>query len=359
MKKIIFLFVINLLIINVFAQDNRAIISFDKMSHDFGSVAEDGGIVLYTFEFTNSGGEPLIITTVSASCGCTTPDYTKEPVAPGKKGMISVAFNPRNRPGTFEKSLNVISNAANSTEMLTIKGEVTAKTKTIEDEYPNVYGDLRFDKVFVNYANTFNDETKTEVLKFINTGKEKIDISLTNSQLPSYITVEINPISVLPEGKGEIKVTIDGSKVEDWDYISTLFYLVYNGTINTTNRIYVTAILTERFSEEAKANPPTIEFEKTEYDFGTVTDGDKIEFSFDFKNTGKADLLIRKTRASCGCTAVTVSSEPIKPGKKNSIKAVFDTSGKSGKQSKIITVITNDPNTPKIILKMSGEVKAK
>jgi hypothetical protein len=94
---------------------------FSTESHDFGTVAE-GPAANYEFEFKNTGKEPLLIETVHASCGCTTPSYSKEPIAPGKSGVIKASYNTVGRPGAFTKSITVTSNAG--TKVLTIKGNV-------------------------------------------------------------------------------------------------------------------------------------------------------------------------------------------------------------------------------------------
>jgi hypothetical protein len=78
------------------------------------------------FEFVNKGKEPLILTSVRASCGCTTPSWTREPVAPGAKGIIKVKYD-TGRVGNFTKTITVQSNASNGTVTLQIKGKVGPK----------------------------------------------------------------------------------------------------------------------------------------------------------------------------------------------------------------------------------------
>ena len=84
------------------AQENQAQIKFDKVSHDFGTFSESSPVQECIFTFTNVGQAPLVINQAVASCGCTVPSYTKEPIAPGKTGAIKVTYNGkglyRNRP---------------------------------------------------------------------------------------------------------------------------------------------------------------------------------------------------------------------------------------------------------------------
>ena len=103
-------------------------ITFAEKSYDFGFVPEDGGPVTHFFEFTNTGTAPLIIISATASCGCTRPNYPTEPIAPGKKGKIKVTYLPDGRPGEFDKTVKVMTNAKESKKIsLKIKGTVKPK----------------------------------------------------------------------------------------------------------------------------------------------------------------------------------------------------------------------------------------
>lgn len=100
---------------------------FDKNVHDFGKVNESSGTVSCEFTFKNKGNAPFIIQRVQASCGCTTPDYSKEPILPGKEGKIKVTYSTTGRPGAFDKKVTVFSNVPDEVYVLTIKGEVLKK----------------------------------------------------------------------------------------------------------------------------------------------------------------------------------------------------------------------------------------
>jgi hypothetical protein len=100
---------------------NAEHMNFKFPVHDFKTVQE-GPAAEHEFVFTNTGKEPIVISNVSASCGCTTPSYSKEPVLPGKTGTIKASYNTQGRVGPFTKSITINSNAG--VKVLTIKGEV-------------------------------------------------------------------------------------------------------------------------------------------------------------------------------------------------------------------------------------------
>ena len=98
-------------------------ISFDESEHNFGNIEEKGGKVSHKFTFTNNGKNPLRILSVKPSCGCTTPDWTKDEIKPGNQGYIIAEYNPKGRPGVFRKSLSIVTND-NQRALIFIKGKV-------------------------------------------------------------------------------------------------------------------------------------------------------------------------------------------------------------------------------------------
>lgn len=128
MKKLLFVFAF--LFVATFA-NAQGVIKFTKETHEFGKV-EEGVQASHTFEFTNTGTAPVVISNAQPSCGCTTPDWTKEPVMPGKTGFVKASFNSSGRPGNFNKNITVISNSETPQIALTIKGEVIPKVAADE-----------------------------------------------------------------------------------------------------------------------------------------------------------------------------------------------------------------------------------
>lgn len=96
---------------------------FDSDVYDFGTIKE-GEVIDHTFKFKNEGKEPVILAQVSASCGCTTPSYTVDPILPGKEGEIKVSFNSAGQPGVQQKIITVSSNAENAVTTVQLKGTV-------------------------------------------------------------------------------------------------------------------------------------------------------------------------------------------------------------------------------------------
>lgn len=101
----------------------QSIISFISLSHDFGTIIEGEMVVCY-FDYENSGENDLVINSVEATCGCTTPDWSSEPLQPGEKEKLKIIFDASGRSGQQQKVVTVSSNASNSTIKLTVKANV-------------------------------------------------------------------------------------------------------------------------------------------------------------------------------------------------------------------------------------------
>ncbi|MBQ8672643.1 MAG: DUF1573 domain-containing protein [Bacteroides sp.] len=112
----------------------EADIKFDKTTHNFGEFPADSAVVSHTFTFTNVGNGPLVIHQAYASCGCTVPEYTQEPVLPGKTGTLKVTYDGSNRrPGSFMKSVTLRTNGKTDMIRIFIEGEMVA-AKSADNE---------------------------------------------------------------------------------------------------------------------------------------------------------------------------------------------------------------------------------
>jgi len=100
------------------------------------------------------------------------------------------------------------------------------------------------------------------------------------------------------------------------------------------------------------SNLPVFKFTSEEHDFGRISEGEKVSYTFKFKNTGKSDLIISSAKATCGCTVADYPKTPIKPGAESGISVSFNSEGRKGIQNKTITVVANtQPNTKVLTIK--------
>lgn len=341
----------------IYSQNINPTIEFEKKIHDFGDIKESDGIATYSFKLINNGSQPLVIHNVRASCGCTTPEWTRQPILAGGEGFIKVAFDPANRPGNFNKTITINSNANPSTEVLRIVGNVLPREQTIEDIYPRLMGDIRLKSSHLSFTRVEPGTTKNGSMEFINISSKPVKVSFT--QIPKHINIQIVPSTVQPGEKGEIKATYDASKINDWGFVVSQMNLIINDAAISDGRFSMSATIEEDFSalsEEDLANAPDIQVSETNHDFGTAKNGDILTHTFKITNNGKSNLILHKVKASCGCTATQPDKEVIPPGDNANIKVTFDTRGRTGRQSKSITIYSNDPKKSTMLLRISATI---
>lgn len=357
MKRIMMLFSLAAFMVPLMSQTVEPKISFNETLHDFGKFKEDDGKVTYKFEFINTGGSDLIIQNVSASCGCTAPSWTREPIAPGAKGYVAATYNPAGRPGSFRKYVTVISNSNPGSARLTITGEVEPKPRTIEDDYHYAMGPMRLKSNHLAFGNLKNTATAEKQLEVINNSDENVLVAF--ERVPKHITIKMEPSVLKPKEKGLIVATYNAPMRNDWGFVIDRMTLDINGTADRAYSLVVSANIEEDFSALSAAelaNAPVLNVDDPEFQFGKINQGEKVEHTYVLTNSGKSDLRIRKVSASCGCTAVQPDKTVVPPGESVNIKTVFNSAGKVGNQNKTVTIITNDPKKSKMILWVKGEV---
>lgn len=133
MKRILLSILVSIFIVQFsLAQDDKVFeesvngpkIVFKESSFDFGDINQ-GDVVEHVFDFENTGNEPLILSDVKTTCGCTAPSWPRQPIGPGESGKITVKFNSRGKVGMQNKIITVLSNAVNQRERIKIVTNVT------------------------------------------------------------------------------------------------------------------------------------------------------------------------------------------------------------------------------------------
>jgi hypothetical protein len=198
----------------------------------------------------------------------------------------------------------------------------------------------------------------TDSLPFFNA--LNIPMPIEAIQVPSFITVKIIPAILPPQKEGKVIITYDAVKKNTLGRTFDVFFLATNDTVQPDKTIILAPEIGEDFSyltPEQLENAPKILFTANTYNFGTLKPGIIVQYAFEFRNDGKSDLLIRNVVSSCGCTATEAEKELLKPGETSTIDVMFDTTGRQGKEEKTVTVVSNDPYQPEVVLTITGTVE--
>lgn len=356
MKKILISFIALFACVALINAQGKPAIEFDEIVHDYGTFPEENGKVTCQFKFKNTGDADLILQKVRASCGCTTPNWTKTPVKPGETGTIDVTYNASGRPGAFTKTITVTSNAGE--KRLSIKGDVIPKAQKVEDKYPFDMQGLRFMKQNLYFNTVFVPGTKEQRVDVINNSKEDIKVSFQD--VPSFVTVKCEPEVLTPNQKGIVTVSVNTKDSNVWGSFKKNFKVAVNGKVGEQNQINIYGNVQENFSKmtaEEKANAPVM-IVGNKVTLGNVKVGASKTFKFSVKNEGKSNLIIRAINSDSQSFIVTAPSKEIKPGKSADIRVKVDAAKmKAGKYTQKLTIISNDPNRSSYIVELNGIVE--
>lgn len=332
----------------------KPIITFTEKEFDFGVINEDDGTATHIFEFSNSGSVPLVIQNVSASCGCTTPDWTKQPIEPGKNGTITATYNTKGRIGPFNKTVTVSSNVGENV-VLTIKGEVKG-TPTLQFQA----GAIKYDTKNVLMGNINKGANQTRSVQIKNTSNMPVKVEIAN--LPIYYTAIVTPITLKPNESGKIDFILNSKKCNDWGALNNDVYLLLNGKKSNTSeyKLILTSNIVEDFSKisaEQKRKSPIIELKSRNIFLGQISKGNVIHGKVTLKNSGINPLEIRKVINNNPELKVFPVAN-IKGGKTGELKIEVNTKTiPVGNASKVISLQTNDPQNQIVPFVITYQVK--
>ena len=181
-------------------------IKFKETLFDFGMIQENGGPVSHEFHFENIGSGNLVIHSAKAECGCTKPEFPKEGIAPGKKGVIKVTYNPAGRPGGFTKVVTIRCNGTPGKVILKIRGTVNPSSKTLSERFPVEKGGLRFENDKISAGELKIGQRRHSFLGIYNSRQDSVTPYFTTS------------------GKG-LEVTVAPKKIAPGETATVTFYL--------------------------------------------------------------------------------------------------------------------------------------
>ena len=326
-------------------------IIFEQTKHDFGKVEESIHYAIHRFPFTNTGNAPLYIQQVHTSCGCTTPDWTRDSILPGGKGFIEARFETNNRIGTFQKSITVYSNAVQAPLVhLDIEGEVTKPRIDPNAAVIPDMGKLSFSAPSFSFLELFDNQQDSQTIRITNETPYTANFDPLNpSQIPAFIQVLSYPTTLEPNEIGEFKIKIDGTKITHYGFGAIELPYTTDNPAAPFNSIYVNYVRKQFFpkmSAKQLAKQPKLEIDVKEINWGKRVAGDLLFTDIHLTNTGKTELKIHDITQDCGCITLKFEKKSLAPGESMPIRVFFDTVLKKGNANYNIWIVCNDPVAP-------------
>lgn len=340
-----------ILLFSFFTAYTQAVIGFEKTAHDFGSIKEINGSVSYDFVFTNRGTAPILIKNVESSCGCTSPQWTKQPILPGKTGFIKATFDPKDRPSHFDKTITVYSNAKTPVVELKIKGNVEGRTRTVLDDYPyELASGLRLPLDQISLMKAIKGETKTLSIGVYNNAGRKVSVSFAG--LPAHLKIGIDPQQMEPKQTATITASYNTALKGDFGLNEETVTLIVDGK---KYPLPVSIFIEQSLSNNS--NAPSIETDKKYYNFTTTSPAKVAQYTYKVTNTGKSPMTIFRAYTNDKRLSVNVSKNELQPGESADVTVKTQQGATVGKVTGLISIITNCPDNQEFNLRFYGEIK--
>lgn len=341
------------------AQERFGSAEFDRTVHNFGDVMLSDGALSCTFTMKNVGDKPIVIYSVTTSCGCTGVKWTHEPVQPGKTGTISATYTNDEGPYPFDKSLTVHISGQNRPVILKLRGVSHKEKQSPEELYTVRFGAFGMKDNALRCGNIEVGGTRSDEVNVANLSGKPVRVDFTD--ISEGLSIKVTPNPIPAGGIASLQFSVTGRK---GIYGKNYYYAVpvingkrYDNGADNGEKLSVYAFTKENFdslTEKQRKEASRPMFTSSSFSFGKKRKGTAVEASFSFSNTGKDDLIIYKV--DIDAPKASFSEVPsLKMGEKGSFTVRLDTSDlPAGETLVIVTLTTNSPSRPIVNLFITG-----
>lgn len=341
-----------------YAQEQQSALLFETYEWDFGEIEEADGVVQHTFRFMNVSQDPIQIDNIATSCGCTTVQYSVEPIQGGEQGELTVSFDPARTDGRVLREVEVFTKDRRNYASLMIMATVNPVPMGLEQLYPHLLeGTIKTNALRCTFGYVTQGESMTKVVRIANVGNKTVKLSTVTTGNRYGMSVDC-PESIAPEEVKSIKITYSiptGRKY--FGMARDSVWVVADGT-KSQQPITVNALRVEKFSNKENGPKPVLRIEPSYVDFGEKAPGKIYKKTITIGNTGNADLIFRNVEPMEGTAISIESGQVIKPGKELKVTvAVTNSSQPHTTTMGSINLTTNDPTRPFRELRLQVDTK--
>lgn len=323
--------------------------------HDFGAFAESDTPSQAVFRFVNDSSGPVAITSVRVTCGCTTPQYSTAPVAPGDTARITVAYDSGGRPGRFSKKIYVRTTASDARTDLVIKGVVMGSESSVRGRFPMEAGKLRLRSGAVMLGKVAKGRGKMVALDGYNRTTDTITPMVEYH--PRWADVAVVPPRVPPGEQMMFNVYFRSDRCPEWGMVSDSIVIVSDfGEKPVT--VPLVGIVEEDFSRLTPGemqNAPRAVLSADRVDLGAIPASARPPYkaTLTLANRGKSPLKVRRIYSDDPGLDVSIKNTTVRKGK-STVITVSVASAEGGMVNKRFTLITNDPVEPVKVVRVVG-----
>ena len=336
----------------IFAQEGtKSALLFEKDTHNFGHIDEEGGVVAHIFEATNTSKTTIEVEKIVTTCGCTTAEYDKKPIPAGGKFSFRVVFNPLARPGRIDKQIYVLASDSPNEIVLNIIGYVNARERTIEELYPfDMGGGLRLKSNFHAFGYLEHGKELTERIGYVNTSSKTISLNIAPTISSGLLDISY-PTTIAAGEKGDIVLHYAIAAASDiYGTKRDIMQLIVDGTTSYYT-LSSQAIVVDNFDIMDDISAPMLVISKNIIKFGEVNcSNDVLEQRVVLTNEGASTLIVRIVESSSSAVECLAERDiAIAPGASHEIGVRLYASrieDVDNPFSARVYIISNDPLRP-------------
>lgn len=326
--------------------------------YDFGAFDESPELVTAHFQFVNDSNEAVAITSVRATCGCTTPVYSTDPVLPGDTATIAVSYDSEGRPGRFSKKVYVRTTASDLRTDLIIKGVVVGSESSVKGRFPVEAGKLRLRNGAVMFGRLPKGRAKMVFFDGYNRSRDTITPHVDYS--PEYVEITSVPARVPPGEQMQFNAYFRSDRCPLWGVVTDSI-TIRSDAGQPPVTIPLVAVLEEDFSVLTPGqmqNAPVARLSTGRVDLGSISPSRSKPYTAEITlfNAGKSPLIVRRIYSEDTGIDVAVKNSTIKKEKSTVLSVSVDPAD-SDVINKRITLITNDPVSPTQVIRVVGTIE--
>lgn len=327
--------------------------------YNFGTWSETEGIRGGKTLLINNTDAPVLIRKVRPTCGCTGVDWPEEPVAPGDTAVISFNYNPKGRPGEFNKTIKVYLNDSTEPEIIHITGTVIGTDSSLIQRYPYKVGPLRLSSLSYDFGELrFGDVRHTFISVYNTDGRDvtPVPLRMQPADNPLPVEVAITPQTVEPGKVQTISVYLNTGRAPMLGRLSAVQTIcVGSECIDLT---FTADILPAVNSDADLGKAPQCDARPDVVDLGDIRRGKKCKFEFTVTNTGHSVLNVKRIYSRLEGAKVVKYPVRVKPGKSGKVTAEIEPRDYPDDiVSGVIEIITDDPLRPVQTVRFVGKIK--
>jgi hypothetical protein len=331
---------------------------FDARTIYLGSVKPGAGQHELSFVFTNKSDAEVQVSGVETVQGCRVLGTTRGMIKPGARGFISLLYTPPASPGRFMQAIPVyFDGSLKERYELIITGEVLPREQTPADDFPYQVGELRLKTASLDLGRFRNNEKVTREFKVYNAGKAPMKWRV--DPVRTHMDAWFAPHTINPGEEAGMTVVYNASRKGGYGPVTdTLrFYSDVEGVepIEILLRAYLDEDFT-RLKADQLDEAPKVSFTNTSHDFGAVRTDSEVSHTFEIRNKGKRQLMVRKVVSSSPYLQYELENYRIRFNQNVKLKVSYSAVDKPGPFMEQITLICNDPDRPEVNVYVQGAV---